>query len=290
MLPSFELLEPHSLDEALKMLATSEATPLAGGTNLLPDIRAHGRAGRRFINLAALDQLRGIEHRGNRVIMGGSTTLNDILRDPLMPKAAPSLVSMAKVFAGTMIRNAATIAGNICYGSPSADAIPPLLSVDAEVTLTSAAGERTLPLDSFLLGYKKTAHRPDELLKTVAWTIPAADSANLFYKLGRRRGDAITVVGVAVTVVIESGSCSKARIALGSVAPTVFRAKEAENILIGRPLTAATIDQAALTAAQASRPIDDIRASAEYRRHTVHMLVRRLLTQAWRTSGAKQHD
>ena len=289
MLPPFELLEPHSLDQALKMLATSESVPLAGGTNLLPDLRARGEAGGRFISLAALDQLHGIEHSDSRVLMGARTTLSDILHDPLMPTAAPSLVSMAKVFAGSMVRNAATVAGNICYGSPSADVVPPLLSLDAELTLASAAGERTLSLNDFLLGYKKTARRPDELLISVAWAPPTTATANLFYKLGRRRGDAITVVGVAVTITIENGNCTKARIALGSVAPTVFRAQEAEEALVGGPLTATTIDTAAQTAAQAARPIDDIRASADYRRHAVHMLVRRLLTEAWQTAGS-QHD
>ena len=289
MLPPFELLEPHSLDQALKMLAASESVPLAGGTNLLPDLRARGEAGGRFISLAALEQLHGIKHSDSRVLMGARTTLSDILHDPMMPTAAPALVSMAKVFAGTMVRNAATVAGNICYGSPSADVVPPLLSLDAELTLASAAGERTLSLNDFLLGYKKTARRPDELLISVAWVPPAAGTANLFYKLGRRRGDAITVVGVAVTITIENGNCTKARIALGSVAPTVFRAQEAEEALVGGPLTATTIGTAAQAAAQASRPIDDIRASADYRRHAVHMLVRRLLTEAWQTAGS-QHD
>ena len=289
MLPPFELLEPHSLDQALKMLAASESVPLAGGTNLLPDLRARGEAGGRFISLAALEQLHGIKHSDSRVLRGARTTLSDILHDPMMPTAAPALVSMAKVFAGTMVRNAATVAGNICYGSPSADVVPPLLSLDAELTLASAAGERTLSLNDFLLGYKKTARRPDELLISVAWVPPAAGTANLFYKLGRRRGDAITVVGVAVTVTAEKGNCTKARIALGSVAPTVFRAQEAEEALVGGPLTPATIDTAAQTASQASRPIDDIRASADYRRHAVHMLVRRLLTEAWQTAGSR-HD
>jgi carbon-monoxide dehydrogenase medium subunit len=290
MLPPFELLQPSSLDEALKMLAAGESVPLAGGTNLLPDLRAHGKAGGRFISLAALDQLRGIEHSEHRVNMGGGTTLSDILGDPLMPTAAPALVSMAKVFAGTMVRNAATVAGNICYGSPSADVVPPLLSLDAEVTLVSAKGERTLGLDDFLLDYKKTACRPDELLTAVNWTPPATGAANLFYKLARRQGDAITVVGVAVTIVAEGHTCTRARIALSSVAPTVFRAQSAENILIGESLTAAKIDAAAQSAAEECRPIDDIRASGEYRRHAVHMLVRRLLTQAWQTASGANHD
>ncbi len=281
MLPAFDLLEPLSLEDALKALAKGDATPMAGGTNLLPDLRARVNSTGHFINLSGIEELRGIDHANGRVSMGGGTTLTDILRDPAMRRAAPSLVAAAEVFAGRMVRNAATVGGNICYASPSADVVPPLLSLDAEVTLASHGGERSVPLDGFFLDYKKTVMRAGEVLTTVSWTPPEPGAANLFYKLGRRKGDAITVTGVAVTLVAEGSRCTKARIALGSVAPTVFRAKDAEGILEGEALTADLIEAAARAAADACRPIDDLRASAEYRRHTVHVLTRRLLQQAW---------
>lgn len=281
MLPTFELLEPKSLDEALAALADGGGTPMAGGTNLLPDLRARGEANGRFISLSAISELRRIDHGEGRVVMGGGTTLTDILRDPALRLSAPSLVAAAEVFAGLMVRNAATVGGNICYGSPSADVVPPLLSLDADVTLASHKGERSVPLDSFFLDYKKTAMRADEVLTAVSWTPPDPGAANLFYKLGRRKGDAITVTGVAVTVVAKGGRCAKARIALGSVAPTVFRAKDAEGILEGEVLTDELTEAAARAAADACQPIDDLRASAEYRSHTAHVLTRRLLRQAW---------
>ncbi len=281
MLPTFELLEPKSLDEALAALADGGGTPMAGGTNLLPDLRARGKADGRFISLSEIGELRRIDHGEGRAVVGAGTTLTDILRDPAMPTAAPSLVAAAKVFAGSMVRNAATIGGNICYGSPAADIVPPLLSLDAEVALASSRGTRTLALKNYFLDYKKTAKRPDELLISVSWTLPEPGAANLFHKLGRRRGDAITVTGVAVTLAAKEGKCSKARIALGAVAPTVFRAKDAEDALLGKALTEEMIDAAAHAAADACRPIDDIRASADYRLHTAHVLVRRLLMQAW---------
>jgi carbon-monoxide dehydrogenase medium subunit len=281
MLPTFELLEPKSLDEALVALADGGGTPMAGGTNLLPDLRARGEANGRFISLSEIAELRRIDHGEEWAVMGGGTTITDILRDPAMPAAAPSLVAAAEVFAGFMVRNVATIGGNICYGSPSADVVPPLLTLDAEVTLASTGGTRTLALDEYFLGYKKTAMRADELLKSVSWTPPEPGAANLFRKLGRRKGDAITVTGVAVTLAAEEGKCSRVRIALGSVAPTVFRAKDAEDSLLGQALTEEVIDAAAHKAADACRPIDDIRASADYRLHTAHVLVRRLLTLAW---------
>lgn len=281
MLPAFELLEPPSLADALKALADGEGTPMSGGTNLLPDLRARVDPARRFVDLSAIAELRGVDHANGRVVMGGGTTLTDILRDPVLRQAAPSLVAAAEVFAGLMVRNAATVGGNICYGSPSADVVPPLLSLDAEVTLASHQGERSMPLDGFFLDYKKTVMRADEVLTAVSWMPLEPGAANLFYKLGRRKGDAITVTGVAVTLAAGRGCCAKARIALGSVAPTVFRAKDAEGMLEGETPSEELIEAAARVAADACRPIDDLRASAEYRRHTAYVLTRRLLRRAW---------
>ncbi len=285
MLPAFELLEPPSLEDALKALADGGGRPMAGGTNLLPDLRARVDSACHFVDLSGIEELRGIDRGNGRVRMGAGTTLTDILRDPALRRAAPSLVAAAEVFAGLMVRNAATVGGNICYASPSADLVPPLLSLDAEVTLASQGGERSLPLDGFFLDYKKTVLRAGEVLTAVSWAPPEPGAANLFYKLGRRKGDAITVTGVAVTLAAggaaEGRRCTKARIALGSVAPTVFRAKDAEAMLEGETLTAESIEAAARAAADACRPIDDLRASADYRRHTAHVLTRRLLRQAW---------
>jgi carbon-monoxide dehydrogenase medium subunit len=159
--------------------------------------------------------------------------------------------------------------------------VPPLLVLDAELTLTSKRGARVLPLSEFFLGYKKMARRSDELVTEVAWDLPPANSTNRFYKLARRKGDAITVVGLAVALAVTDGTCTTARIALGAVAPTVRRATKAEAMLTGQALSPALIEAAARQAAEEAEPIDDVRASAEYRRHGVHVLTRRLVTQAW---------
>jgi CO/xanthine dehydrogenase FAD-binding subunit len=291
MLAEFDLAIPTDLGQALHTLAEDwrsgaeenghETAPLAGGTNLLVDIRARRATPARLVALGQLDELRGIAVDNGRVTLGGRTTLSDILRDPRMAEHAPSLVQSARVFGGQMVRNAATLAGNVCYGSPAADVVPPLLSLDAELTLTSQAGSRVVPLNEFFLGYKQNIRRHDELLTEIAWPLPSPNSANLFYKLARRKGDAITVVGLAVTLVVEAGKCSRARIALGAVAPVVKRAVVAEDMLVGQTLTPALIDAATGQAVEACEPIDDVRASAEYRRHGVHVLTRRLLMQAW---------
>jgi CO/xanthine dehydrogenase FAD-binding subunit len=287
MFAEFDLVMPGDLDEALDILAEAggddgaEVLPLAGGTNLVVDLRARTLRADRLVGLGKIAGLRGIERPNGRIAIGGGTTLSDILRDPGMAEAAPSLVESARVLAGQMVRNTATVAGNVCCGSPAADTVPPLLSLDAELTLTSSGGSRIVPLADFFLDYQQNQRRPDELVTKISWEAPGPKSANLFYKLARRKGDAITVVGIAVTVTAEGGKCTKARIALGAVAPIVKRAREAEAMLEGGALTPELIEAAARQAVEESSPIDDLRASADYRRHSVHVLTRRLLTQAW---------
>ena len=284
MYANFDLQMPDNLVVALEMLARGndgEVMALAGGTNLIVDMRAKRDRPERIIGLGRLHELRGIDCTGERIAIGGRTTVSDLLDSPEIAAAAPALVDAARRFGGQMVRNTATVAGNIACGSPAADLVPPLLSLDAEVTLTSTAGTRSVPLDQYFLGYKQDVRRRDELITRISWPRLPAKSDNAFYKLARRQGDAITITGVAVTIGVANGICERARIALGAVAPVVVRAKKAEALLEGRRLTPAIIDAAAIQAVGECSPIDDIRASAEYRRHTVEVLTRRLVSQAW---------
>jgi CO/xanthine dehydrogenase FAD-binding subunit len=281
MYATFDLDRPHDLAGALAILKTKGAVALAGGTNLIVDLRAGRERPQRVVSLDKLEALRGIRQAGGKITIGGRTTVTDLLRSPVIAKTAPALVCAAKQFAGQMVRNTATVAGNIACGSPAADLVPPLFALDAELTLVSARGRRTVPIGSFFTGYKKDVRRTGELISQISWKAPPARSCGLFYKLARRKGDAITVVGVAVALVMDRDRCARARVALGAVAPIVFRAREAEAILEGQILTPALIESAAKAATAAARPIDDIRASAAYRRHGVHVLVRRLIGQAW---------
>ncbi len=278
----FELVMPGSLDGALEALAAPGAPPrpLAGGTNLLVEVRAGRERPAALLAVGGLEALRGIEAGTEQVRVGAGTTVSDLLRHPEPAAIGTALLAAAGVFAGQMVRNAATVGGNLCHGSPAADLVPPLLALDAEVELASRAGKRTVALDEFFLDYRETARRPDELLSAIRWPRPAAGAAQRFYKLARRKGDAITVTGVAVALELAEGRCRRVRIALGAVAPTVLRAREAEALLEGEEPSAARIEAAARAAAAAARPIDDVRASARYRRHAVGVLTRRLLTQA----------
>lgn len=280
----FELEMPRDLAGALNALAAgrdAKTVPIAGGTNLIVDMRAKRERPDRVVGLGAVGELRGMDFGADRISIGGGTTVTDLLESPAIAESAPSLVESARLFAGLMVRNTATVAGNIACGSPAADLVPPLLSLDADVTLASVAGIRTLPLDEYFLDYKRDVRRPDELITRISWARLPASSVNTFYKLARRKGDAITVTGVALTMCADGGVCTKARIALGAVAPFVFRARKAEAVLEGRAPTPALIDEAAALAAAASSPIDDVRASGTYRLHTVEALTRRMVARAW---------
>ena len=284
MYAPFQLDIPTDLDGALAALANGggeTVLPIAGGTNLIVDIRAKRERPDRMVGLGEVDEMLGMEFGPEHISIGGRTTVSDLLRSPEIAREAPSLIEAARLFGGLMVRNTGTVAGNIASGSPAADLVPPLLVLDAELTLASVSGRRTLALDDYYLGYKQDARRPDELITRISWPRLPENSANAFYKLARRKGDAITVTGVAVALSVADGTCTRARIALASVAPVVLRAKQAEAVLEGRALTPALIDEAAEAAADTCTPIDDIRASAGYRRHTAHALTRRLVTQAW---------
>lgn len=285
MYAQFGVEIPTSLEEALEMLAPTESAAsrvlLGGGTNVLVELRARSSAPDTLISVANLSALRGIWEENGQVTMAGCTTVSDILRHPDMRRLGSSLVDAARVFAGQMVRNAATVAGNICCGSPAADLVPPLLALDAMVTLESNQGSREVPLAEYFVGYKRTVRKSNELLTRITWPKPSSNSTDLFYKLARRKGDAISVVGVAVSLTVESGRCQRARVALGAVAPFVKRATVAESMLENQLLTPKLIEAAAQEAADASSPIDDVRASADYRRHQVFVLTRRLVSQAW---------
>lgn len=281
MYADFELLVPERLDQALTMIAATpgEAAPLGGGTNLVVEMRARGKGPATLVSVGRLDGLRGIAIGKDHVTIGAATTVSDLLRHPGMAKVAPALVEAARVFAGQMVRNTATVAGNICCGSPAADLVPPLMALGATVTLQGGSTRREVPLDRYFTGYKTSARRPDELVTAISWPIPAEPAASRFYKLARRKGDAITVVGVSVLVAMKAGLCTEVRIALGAVGPCVFRAGKAESLLRGQKPSADLVARTAAEAAAEAAPIDDIRATGAYRKEQVEVLVARLLDQ-----------
>ena len=178
---------------------------LGGGTNVVVDLRAGRLAPDGLVSLARIEALRWIRASFGRVALGGRTTVSWSLRSAEIAQHGSSLVDAARVFAGQMVRNTATIAGNIACGSPAADLVPPLLALDADLVLTRAGGNRRVPLAAYFTGYKTDVRRADELISEISWAVPEPRSVNTFYKLARRKGDAITVTGVAVALTVSGG-------------------------------------------------------------------------------------
>jgi CO/xanthine dehydrogenase FAD-binding subunit len=289
MLPEFDFYRPTLLPEALAILAEqgADALPIAGGTNVVVDLRSGKHQPRVLVDVARLPGLRGIHRENGHLVIGGGTTISDLLRDPLIGQHATALREAAAVFANPLIRNRATVGGNLADASPAADAAPPLLALDGEVELTSQAGIRRVPLADFLVGVRVTSRRPDELLTAVRFPVPPAGSASHFQKVGLRKADAISVLSAAVALTCDAaGRCTAARIALGALAPHPLRATAAETLLLGEKLTPETTAEAARLAGEAARPIDDIRGSADYRRQVTEVIVRRLLAKVLTTEAS----
>lgn len=287
MYGEFDLIMPASLNELTAVVANTRAPErmlLAGGTVALVDIRARKEQPELVVSLDKIAELKGIRREGEAIRIGARATVSDIFGSQEIAVSAPSLIEAARIFAGQMVRNVATIGGNIACGSPAADLVPPLLSLDAEVELVSRSGARRVDLASYFTGYRKDVRRADEIISAVLLPARPASSSNAFYKLARRKGDAITIVGVAVSIATGGKTCSHARVALGSVSPFPMRARRTEALLEGRQISAALVEEAAEAAAQECSPIDDVRATAGYRSKMVKVLTRRLLLQAFEGS------
>jgi carbon-monoxide dehydrogenase medium subunit len=279
MLPEFDLKSPQTLAEALEILAdgTPDIQPLAGGTNLIVDMRNGYTRPNVVVDVAKLDELRGIRRENGHLVVGGGVTLTELLENSLIAQLAPMMKQAAAAFANPLIRNRATVGGNLVNAAPCADTAPPLLALNAEVELTSKGGVRYVSLEEFLIDAFKTMRQPNELLTAVRWPIPPPHSAGAFQKMGLRKVTCMAKVDVAVMVEGDGdGFCQEARIALGAVAAKHFRVHAAEGLLRGQRFTAERIAEAARLAAEASQP----RVGSEYKRGVVQALTRRLLTKA----------
>ena len=269
-----DLRRARSLREALEILRDERRTPVAGATDVYVALNFGTTPARRFLDVWAIDELRAITLRGDTLVLGALATYTSLMRSPLVAARLPMLVEAARQVGGPQIQNRGTLGGNIANASPAGDSLPVLMAADAVVILRSAGGERRVPLPELYTGYRASVIRPDELI--VAVEVPAVAGRQWFRKVGTRAAQAISKVVVAAVRDPGDGARS-VRVALGSVAPTVVRARAAERALAG----GATIDEAALALAADIAPIDDVRSTAEYRRRVAANLVRRF----WAETG-----
>lgn len=287
MLDSIErYLAPTSLNQALVALAEpGGVTVLAGGTDLMPQGHAGKvRPARVLLNIRRVPELHRIERVGDRLRLGALVTITQLLDDPLVREHAPLLCTAADKFASEQIRNAGTLGGNLCNASPAGDTLTPLIALDAEVELArleagGAVASRRVPVAAFFTGPGRTVREPSELLVAVWVPVAPADQVRGFYKGGTRHGLDISSISIAFAARRGSdGRLRDVRLALGAVAPTPIRARAAEAVLEGAALDPTTTVQVAkAAAADDARPIDDVRASAWYRRELLRNMTQRML-------------
>jgi CO/xanthine dehydrogenase FAD-binding subunit len=285
----FELVLPESVDDCLRALAQRgpETKLLAGGTDLLPQLKNGLLKPARVIDLSGVKRLGALEPADGRELrIGAAVTARTLELDATVRARYLSIAESGALVGSVQIRNLATLGGNLCNAAPSADMAPPLLALDAEAVITGPKGERRVPIAAFFTGVRRTVLAPDELLVELVVPAPGPRSGGNYLRHTPRRELDIAVVGVASQLTLAGGVCTKARIALAAVAPVPVRATAAEQALEGQPVTPDRIARAADLAVEAARPISDQRGSAEFRRHLVRVLTRRTLTTALARASA----
>ncbi len=284
----FELALPENLDDCLRLLAHGdpETKLLAGGTDLLPQMKNSVVMPKRVIDLSGVARVKILECDAKGLRIGAAVPARQLEQDPRVRDGYAAVAESAALLGSVQVRNLATVGGNICNAAPSADMAPPLVALEAQAVIAGPKGERRVPLSDFFTGVRKTVVGPDELLVEIFVPAPGPHSGGCYIRHTPRRELDIAVVGVASQVTIADGVCAKARISLAAVAPTPVRATTAEAALEGKPLTPELIERAADLAAQAAKPISDQRGSADFRRHLVRILTRRTLTTALARAGA----
>jgi len=277
-----EYWAPTALPAALEHLRGGEVTILAGGTDLMPQSHA-GRVTlkRGLLNLRRVPELHGIERDGAVVRVGALCTIGELMVDPLVRAHFGLLAEACDHFASDQLRNAATVGGNVCNASPAGDTLLPLLVLDAEVELASKPDGRVetrrVPLAEFFVGPGRTVRAPGELLAALWLPVPPAGFVGRFFKFGTRPALDIAAIAIAIGGVRAGRTLTAARVAYGAVAPVPMRARATEQALEGTPLDAAAIARVAGVARDEVRPIDDVRASAWYRRELVFNMTKRML-------------
>ena len=279
---AFDYLSPKSLKAAFQAIRGKGLSykVVAGGTNFVPNLRDGTVRPKVVVDLGGLKTLNYIKEKNGQIRVGTLTTIADLLKSPIIKKRAPVLWAACSQFAGPVVRNRATVGGNLVDASPAADTAVPLLALKAQVKLKSLNGQRTLSLDKFFMGYRKTAIKSGEILTEVAFPIPPRGTKYGYHKLGRRNAMAISVASVAVVLETKGKTCKDAAIALGAVAPTPLRIAKAEALLKEKKVDVELAQKCGDMVAGLVKPIDDIRASADYRRKVSQVLVTRVICES----------
>ena len=278
----FNYLEPATVEEAISMLNQhgGKAKILAGGTDLFVQMRAKAIKPEHIVDITYIPGLDYIEYdqkQGLRI--GALTTFREIERSIKLCQTYPVLTQAASKLGSVAIRNVATIGGNLCNASPSAEAAPALIGLSATVKIIGAGGARVVPLERFCTGPGCTVCVSPEMITEYQVPIPPPGTRSVYLKHSRTAID-LALVGIGVVANIESdGACKDIKIVMGAVAPTPLRAYKAEEMLKGNKLEHELVEEAAKVASEEAHPISDVRSSAEYRKEIVKVLTRRAINQ-----------
>lgn len=278
-----EYLAPKTLDEALEALETWKGTAklIAGGTNVMPNLRKGALSPAALIDLSHLVELEHIKENDSSVSVGAMTTVAALASSEIINKRCPILSMAAASLGNPLTRNRATIGGNLADASPAADMAPPLLALDAAVyTRRWKNEEKAIPIDRFFLGPNKTALEEDEIITRISFPMPEDPLRGGYTKLGLRNAMAISVVSIAVMLQLNGKMCNQARLALGAVAPKPIRAYRVENDLQGKRIDEGVLEECGSLLRHEISPISDIRASAQYREVAASVLFTRTVREA----------
>lgn len=287
----------HSMDslpESLELLERfgSEVKILAGGTDLVLAMKEKRALPKYVLNITGVSELGFVNLEDGGIRIGALTTHTSINSHDLIRTRVPALAEATSLIGSWQIRNVATIGGNLCNASPAADSAPPLLAYGAQVTVVGTEGEIRKPLEEFFTGPGTTLLKPGQLLKEIAIELPKGRSTSCYHKLMRKKAVDLSVVGVAVMVELDAPGerLLRAGVGLGGVAPTPIRAVEAEELLAGLSINEALekVREAARMAVDATTPISDVRASADYKREMVGVFTKRGLEKVLANLAEKQ--
>ena len=289
LLPKFDFYQPGGLKEACEIMAAYQAGAkvLAGGTDLLVNMKRKLVRPDHVVSLDGLADLRGVSSDRETITIGANTTIAGLVEDRTIGRLCPVLVQAGRLLGSPPIRNRATVGGNLATARPAGDMAPPLMALDARVLLVSLAGAREVSLDDFFLGPGQSVIRPDEVMTGILVPGPAPLTGGGYEKLGVRRTMVIGLVNAAAVLTLDQGGrkIKSARIVLGAVGPTPIRSPEAEAVLAGAVAGPKAFAAAGRAAIGDSCAITDFRGSLEYRCDMVEVLVRRALETAFRAAG-----
>jgi len=261
----------------------NDAKLLAGGTDLIVNLRARAEHASHVIDIKRIKELQTISFdQKSGLKIGAAVTLNELLRDETVGKIYPVIAEAAGTIGDYEVRNRATLVGNICNASPAADTAPALLILNSKVDITSAAGDRSIPITAFFAGVKKTTLKNGELVSSVTVPIPPKGSQAGYLKARRSTGEDVAVIGVGALVAPNGNNGKNVRLSYASLAPTPVRAQDAEKIFDKNGPISQLLDEAMPFVMKAVAPISDVRAGKEYRTQLVKVLTTRLLRRLWK--------